>query len=726
VFELIGSRFSQYRLTITAGAWLIFLFLLTGGTLYRLIAASIEKERFHRQELFDRDLRALAGRLDADERYVLERNLDKLLPEERPIQPLLLPRQYFVSLPAANSTVTPRSPPRNCYVDLVVSSTSVAHEATPDRFCAYFTGNRGPGSYLFFAMSIDGQSIVTLRPGDIALNADAMRISIRSGNLSGIWWLTFQAPRQDPISSRRFEITAIREDSSGRMERDSRFEGWAYMQHQADGTRLLHLVARLDYHAIVPREAPAPSRTVLAKPTIKKGVRGQGRHRAKSVAEDASLEPWPPKDWQNVEIGIGRKSFSRDTNSWGLKQYGPRGVTNLSVSVLSAPFVNAYADLRIKQKLDSGEVKVWSPPPPAKLVGKVDSAESWIRVVDGDLLIRQKPLIRTQIVPDTSLVFEATHPGAVVEKGVWQTAALLLLVLFGFLFLVRYVFISLLKPVWTLSAKSAALMRNSVDSEKELPYGDRRDEIGTLSTAFNGLLRETRTRMVREQEDRERRNEEARLKHLDEVKTREISLKTIGHEIRSPLQALLGMHSQDDLSRRYIDRMVRAVANLFGKAGPASFDSVPIQLEQVDIAEFLSELASNAAAATTPISDVDYTGPANGIVCHLDPDAFEDTVSHILENAARFRTASSPIRIRLLNGVGTVSIAIGNDGPHIPEDLLETIFEYGFSPTENNDGSNQGIGLFAARNYVSRMSGSIVAHNTPTGVEFTISFPLAK
>lgn len=727
MFDFFSSRFSQFRLTLTVVAGLALLFLLTGATLYRLVTASVDKERSHRQESFDSDLRELAGRLDADERYVLEHNLAKLLPEDRPIQPLLLPRQYFVNLPTGNSSVTPRPPPRNCYVDLVLSAPNATQDQNPDRFCTYFTSNRTLGSYLFLDMTFSGRSIITLRPGDITLSADAIRLSASSGKHSEIWWLTLQPPRHAPLSSKRFEVTAILEDANGKRERDRRIEGWAYQQQQPNGETFLRLMARLDFHAIVPQEPQQPG-VLSQQPVVNDFYRG-GRLRPRSwvAVADAMLEPWPPKGWQDVNIQLARKSLNPDTRRATLAVYKPKGTTNLSISALSAPFVNAYAKLRVRQRLDSGESKHWTPLPPTALSEKYDGADSWIRLVDGDLLIQQaSPLVRERIIPDTNLIFEVTHPGTVVEKGVWQTAALLFLVLLGFFFLGRHFWARLLKPIWVLSAKATALVSNSVESEQELPYGDNRDEVGTLSTAFNDLLKETRMRAAREQAERERRSEETRQKHLEDVKTREVSLKTIGHEIRSPLQALLGLHPVGDPSRRYIDRMIRAVDHLFGKAGPASFDSVPIDLQQIDIAKFLSDQATNAATAKSPITNVEYIGPLSGVVCQVDPDAFEDTVAHILENAARFRIDTTPIRIHLSQQESIATISISNDGPQISDNQLERIFEFGFSPTENRDESNQGIGLYAARNYVSRMSGNIVACNTTSGVEFTISFPLDK
>lgn len=727
VFNFTLFSASQFRLRRTAIAWLALLFLLTGATLYRLIIASVDKERSHRQELFDSDLRELAGRLDADERYVLEHNLAKLLPEDRPIQPLLLPRQYFVNLPIVNSSSTPRPPPQNCYLDLINSASNSVHDSNPDRFCSYFTSNRALGSYLFLDMTFSGRSVTTLRTGDITLTADAIRLSVSSGKYSGVWWLTLQLPRHAPLSSQKFEITSIFENTNGKKERDRRIEGWAYQQQQPNGVNIMHLIARMDFHAIVPLE-PQQLEVLSQQPVTMANYRGgRLKHRSRTAVTDPILEPWPPKGWENINIELARKSINADTRQATITTYSPQGLTNLSVSALSAPFVNAYAKLRIRQSLDSGVSKLWTPPTPAALNDKFSGSNSWIHIVDGDLLIQQSsPLVRERIIPDTNLIFEVTHPGTVVEKGVWQTAMLLSVILLGFFFLARLFWTRLLRPIGILSTKAKTIANSPVESEQELPYGSNRDEVGTLSTAFNELLKETRIRAARAQLEGEMRNEETRQRHLEDVRIREVSLQTIGHEIRSPLQALLGLHQIGDPSRRYVDRMIRAVDHLFGKAGPSSFDAVPINLQKIDIAEFLSDQATNAATAQSPITNVDYIGPPSGVVCLVDPDAFEDTVAHILENAARFRIDATPIRIHLSQDDDITTICICNEGPQIPDNLLDKIFEFGISPTENRNESNQGIGLYVAKNYVSRMSGKILARNMASGVEFIISLPLDK
>jgi hypothetical protein len=178
VFREIGrllERVPRYRLTIIAVSGMISLVVAMTYILSVLVQTSTDRARAIRQEIFDRDLREVVGRFDADERNVLEKNLFQLLPYSRTITPLLLPRQYFAALPKAPSTATPRPPPRNCFVDLIpVGRGQSWMLPNPDRFCAYFTENPAVGRYLFFSISYADPQIVPLQRGDAKRTADGI------------------------------------------------------------------------------------------------------------------------------------------------------------------------------------------------------------------------------------------------------------------------------------------------------------------------------------------------------------------------------------------------------------------------------------------------------------------------------------------------------------------------------------------------------------------------
>jgi sensor histidine kinase regulating citrate/malate metabolism len=66
-------------------------------------------------------------------------------------------------------------------------------------------------------------------------------------------------------------------------------------------------------------------------------------------------------------------------------------------------------------------------------------------------------------------------------------------------------------------------------------------------------------------------------------------------------------------------------------------------------------------------------------------------------------------------------VQIANQGPHIADDMLGKIFEYGVSDQQDAAAmGNRGQGLFVAKTYLSKMGGTIAASNTEDGVTFEL------
>lgn len=706
MFEVTKRRISRYRLTLGAALCFATLLLISGLSLGRLITASISKERLIREELIQRDLNDLVGRLDPDERFVLNYNALQLEQAVRPIAPLLLPRQYYVGLPAQPKLLTPRPPPRNCYVDLVTDAAD--HPRSSDRFCAYFTEDKTLGTYLFFNMQFEDDNLVPLKIGDSTFTADAVRVSINVDGNVQTWWLALQNPVRDLPG--RYEITAFRELADKTKERDKRIEGWAYISTQADNTQKINIIARLDCRAILSADAYSPA------PKLQKKFRRTGG------TQEASITSWPPDSWRNIRILIARKDVRKNPDGERYFQFDENGTTNLSIRALATPFRNAYATLSLTKRMSDGKLEQLVTVHPS-----LHGDDPIFRFEGQDLRIGLgRPIKKTQPIPDTSLSFTVERKGSVVDEGAWQTGLLLIVSVLLVIGVTACFFAYLVTPIMKMSRRTQIMMQTPSDSAEGLPYNDAKGEIGTLSRGFNELLRERKRQMEHQQSVREALKEEAERRQLADLKNREVTLKMIGHEIRSPLQALMGLISEDNPGRRYIDRMYRAVMHLFGATGSEpSFDAVPITLEPMDIAELLNAVAENSPRIG--VSDVEYEGPDGDVLCEIDQDAMEDSLEHILRNANRHRYPDTTIRISLdITQPGFAWISIENDGDSIPEHMLEEIFELYVSSHDGDEKESQGIGLFAARNYIHRMNGNIAARNTNTGVSFDIVLPLVE
>jgi signal transduction histidine kinase len=689
----------RYQLTLRSGIALLGLGVISFWILYQLITTSMEKARSMRGEFLERDLRELVGRYEADERFTIEQNLEKLLAEKRVVTPLLLPRSYYVALPAGDRS-PPRQPPRNCFVTLASTQSLREDNASEkDRFCPYFVQNRALGKFLFLSASVIDDSVTVLKTGDVGFNADMLKIQIAIGSKTTSWWLVLQQPAKIDVQKGRYEITAYRETSRTSRERDKRVEGWAYAQRQVDGSQILNYVVRINFKEFDP-EADIDAEM------------GEGE--------------WPPRGWQDIKLTFSRRDVSAVGNAPRLTDYKAIGVSNQSIVSLADQIYKTHAELRIHKRDGNGKSIAMHIVAPAENDRyKTDHKFGPVEVVDGDLLIASNDLTRYQILPDTSLNFQVIHPGNVIEKGLWQALIGLTGLIVAGVIVTFYFFRQLLRPIFILTRQSRQLVAHAGQVGAELPFSNQVDEIGTLARGFNELLKDTRHRAARDLADREARRSDEHHRKMEDLKIRETNIRVIGHEIRSPLQALLSMHDQGSDSRKYVDRIVAALPHLQGNLAPEhAFGNRMLSLEKQDIAAFVSELAANAKLQNIP--DVIYDGPLTGVNCDVDDGAIEDAITHILANAARFRAPSTSIRMKLVIDGYHVLIEIENDGSYIADENFEKIFEYGFSTTPSELTVGSGVGLFVARSYLGRMSGSVHARNLPSGVVFRIRLPLSQ
>ena len=303
---------------------------------------------------------------------------------------------------------------------------------------------------------------------------------------------------------------------------------------------------------------------------------------------------------------------------------------------------------------------------------------------------------------------------AVATRVSWFVGAMLLAIFLTWL----AIELSIIRRITELTRRAATVskgVKSTVASDKlsALDLSDLRggDELGVLAGGLQDLL--------------QRVNEDVRREHIRVAQEKD-TWHAVGHEIMSPLQSLMVLHgSVDDPAHRYISRMQQAVRVLYGGASPSeAFESTALNVQTLDVNEFLSHIASNSAAAGIP--DVIFAPAAQAVIVRADEYSLEDAVSHILRNAQRYRLAGTPIAITL--AVSTTEgaapeavVSISNQGPHIAFDMLGKIFEYGVSDQQDAAAlGNRGQGLFVAKTYMAKMGGTITARNVGGGVCFEL------
>ena len=685
----IETWLSTYRLTILTGIALFVLLGLSLVGLYAFVDYSFTKARAIQSELFERDLRDLANHFDADERFVLEHNLRSLIAPTRPVGPLLLPHQYYVSLPAVRSRLSPRQPPRNCFVDLTAIGEVRPHGTRArDRFCAYFIENPAPGEFAFMNIEVNEGTIFSLRSGDIKLAADGLDISFELGKVRSTWRIVIQSAGQD--SQGRYEITAFRRRDDGIVERDRRLEGWAYVKRQADGSQILHILARLDMHEFMST--------------------------SDAIAGDSA---WPPEGWQQAQIKLTRYDYAKDSIRPIITRYSQTGTSALSLPSLATSIFATHSKLDVQAV--TGSLTTLLPIAAPDSSDRGDGGDV-VKFVDDNILIRRDPLVRSQTIPDTNLQLVVTHPGTVIERGVWRVFLFQTSLAVGAIVAVIYFFSRLLKPIYVLSRHTRKLVLHGTDGEL-LPYEGRKDEIGILAGALNELIRRIRGHVEREMQERTQREAIEALRRAEAVSNREENLNIIGHEIRSPLQALISLHGQGTESRRYLDRILGALPHLqHGLAAEDAISARRLNLESINMTRLMPEIAANAALVGIP--DVIYEGESVALTCVIDVEAFEDVMDNLLRNANRHREPETPIFITLRRGEVGVSVRVTNKGDAIAPDVIGKIFNYGFSTAPKANGDASGIGLWVVKRYLAKMRGSITVQNVPGGeVAFDILLP---
>jgi two-component system sensor histidine kinase ChvG len=262
-------------------------------------------------------------------------------------------------------------------------------------------------------------------------------------------------------------------------------------------------------------------------------------------------------------------------------------------------------------------------------------------------------------------------------------------------------------PVQRL-ASAAERVRHSVKARAEIPdFTDRTDEIGHLSGALRDMT-------------------QALYKRIDAI---ESFAADVAHELKNPLTSLrsatetLPLVKTPDSKERLMEIIqhdVKRLDRLISDISDASRLDAELAREDarpVDTAELLRttvSLFNDIHRDDTPevVLDVAYSSGARPYRCIGHDSRLSQVIVNLLDNAISFSPPGGRVSVKAKRVGNEIQIAVEDEGPGIPPENLERIFErfYTDRPQESF-GQNSGLGLNISRQIVVAHGGRLWAEN---------------
>jgi two-component system sensor histidine kinase ChvG len=309
----------------------------------------------------------------------------------------------------------------------------------------------------------------------------------------------------------------------------------------------------------------------------------------------------------------------------------------------------------------------------------------------------------------------ALVPFAVVALAVNLLASLLL-----------HVFVA--RPVMRLSAAADEVKQGRARAISLPDLEDRRDEIGDLARSLESMTETLSARM-------------------DAI---ERFAADVAHEIKNPLTSIRSALETLDLVQdpakretltrvlqqdvRRLDRLITDISNASRLDAELSRD----RPRPVDLAALLADIVSVYDTTSKPgEAPVRLTVAVEGPIRVMGRDGpLGQVFRNLIDNARSFSPEGRDVRLTLRRDDADLDmplrILVEDDGPGIPVENLETVFQrfYTSRPRGTAFGSNSGLGLSIVRQIVEAHGGRVTASNRTddagavSGARFEVALPV--
>lgn len=275
-------------------------------------------------------------------------------------------------------------------------------------------------------------------------------------------------------------------------------------------------------------------------------------------------------------------------------------------------------------------------------------------------------------------------------------------------------------------ARAAEIVTRSAQKRDAIPdLSRRRDEIGDLSLVLRDMT-------------------EGLYNRIDDIAN---FAADVAHEIKNPLTSLRSASDtlrvakteeqrekliniiQQDVSR--MDRLITDISKA-SKVDANLARETAKTLDVAEIAENIVEFYQQTRSKEGPeVLNASAIDPASPIYIRAYETPFAQVLRNLIDNALTFSPETGKVTVTAERAGDQVVFTVDDEGPGIPEDNLETVFErfYTQRPKGATFGNHSGLGLAICRQIITAHRGTIQAENRVdadgqiTGARFTVAVP---
>jgi two-component system sensor histidine kinase ChvG len=327
----------------------------------------------------------------------------------------------------------------------------------------------------------------------------------------------------------------------------------------------------------------------------------------------------------------------------------------------------------------------------------------------------------------------STKPGD-IDDVLWderwlilQIAAMALLVSIGSSLVLER---TVAGPMRRLSDAAYQVTQN-ISARQELPdLTERRDEVGQTSRAFTAMTNALYRR----------------------IEASEKFAADVAHELKNPLAAARSTaealtYAKTDSTRTELVSEIQSelkrlnrLINDISSTSRLDAELARQHMQTIDIRSVLENIndlfTDMLADDSRKIELIVEPAPAASYRVRGNEGRLGQIFTNLIDNALSFSPEGSVVSVRARPNGSKIDVVIEDEGPGIPPDKLDQIFDRFYSDrpqTDNKRGKNSGLGLSISKEIVVSHNGEIFAENrqqnatgTASGARFTVRLPLTS